>query len=131
MAYDGVFNDPDYHQLRNKRKKMMNASYAQIQMRKGLLEFCILQIISRGEVDASDMLEELTEAKMIIVDGALYPVLNQLKNASLITYEWKATISEPPKKYYNLTMEGIHFLETLSETWNTLVASIQLITSKQ
>ncbi len=109
----------------------MNASNTQIQMRKGLLEFCILHIISRGEVYASDMIEELTDAKMIVVEGTLYPLLNRLKNAGLVTYQWKESESGPPRKYYTITEEGKSFLETLDQTWDGLIQSIQLITSKR
>jgi PadR family transcriptional regulator, regulatory protein PadR len=109
----------------------MNASNTQIQMRKGLLEFCILHIISRGEVYASDLIEELTDSKMIVVEGTLYPLLNRLKNASLVTYKWVESESGPPRKYYTITEEGKEFLETLNETWDSLVNSTQLITSKK
>ncbi|MCH6233297.1 MULTISPECIES: PadR family transcriptional regulator [Cognataquiflexum] len=109
----------------------MNASNTQIQMRKGLLEFCILHIIARGEVYASDMIEELTDAKMIVVEGTLYPLLNRLKNASLVSYKWVESESGPPRKYYSITEEGSRFLETLNETWDSLVNSTQLITSKK
>lgn len=109
----------------------MNASNTQIQMRKGLLEFCILHIISRGEVYASDMIEELTEAKMIVVEGTLYPLLQRLKNASLVKYKWVESESGPPRKYYSITEEGKEFLETLNETWKSLVQSTQLITEKK
>ncbi|WP_009034678.1 PadR family transcriptional regulator [Indibacter alkaliphilus] len=109
----------------------MNASNTQIQMRKGLLEFCILHIISRGEVYASDMLEELTEAKMIVAEGTLYPLLQRLKNASLVSYKWVESESGPPRKYYLITEEGRDFLNTLNETWESLVSSTQMITSKQ
>ena len=109
----------------------MNASNTQIQMRKGLLEFCILHIISRGEVYATDMIEELTEAKMIVAEGTLYPLLNRLKNASLVAYKWVESESGPPRKYYTITEEGIGFLNTLAETWASLVASTQLITSNR
>jgi PadR family transcriptional regulator PadR len=109
----------------------MNASNTQIQMRKGLLEFCILHIISRGEVYASDMIEELTAAKMIVVEGTLYPLLNRLKSVSLVSYKWVESESGPPRKYYTITDEGKEFLETLNETWESLVSSTQLITSKK
>jgi PadR family transcriptional regulator, regulatory protein PadR len=109
----------------------MNASNTQIQMRKGLLEFCILHIIARGEIYASDMIEELTDAKMIVVEGTLYPLLNRLKNASLVSYKWVESESGPPRKYYSITEEGSRFLETLNETWDSLVNSTQLITSKK
>jgi PadR family transcriptional regulator PadR len=109
----------------------MNASNTQIQMRKGLLEFCILHIIARGEVYASDMIEELTDSKMIVVEGTLYPLLNRLKNASLVSCKWVESESGPPRKYYSITEEGSRFLETLNETWDSLVNSTQLITSKK
>ncbi|WP_291783210.1 PadR family transcriptional regulator [Cecembia sp.] len=109
----------------------MNASNTQIQMRKGLLEFCILHIIARGEVYASDMIDELTEAKMIVVEGTLYPLLQRLKNASLVSYRWVESESGPPRKYYAITEDGANFLETLNQTWDSLVTSTQKITSKQ
>ncbi|MCH7399365.1 PadR family transcriptional regulator [Belliella sp. DSM 107340] len=109
----------------------MNASNTQIQMRKGLLEFCILHIISRGEVYASDMIDELTEAKMIVVEGTLYPLLNRLKTASLVSYKWVESESGPPRKYYSITDEGKDFLLTLDQTWESLVKSTLLITSKR
>jgi PadR family transcriptional regulator, regulatory protein PadR len=109
----------------------MNASNTQVQMRKGLLEFCILHIIARGEVYASDMIDELTEAKMIVVEGTLYPLLNRLKNASLVSYKWVESESGPPRKYYSITEEGKAFLETLDETWDSLVKSTHMITSKK
>ena len=109
----------------------MNASNTQVQMRKGLLEFCILHIIARGEVYASDMIDELTDAKMIVVEGTLYPLLNRLKNASLVSYKWVESDSGPPRKYYSITAEGKAFLDTLDETWDSLVQSTHMITSKK
>ncbi|MFN3801423.1 PadR family transcriptional regulator [Belliella pelovolcani] len=109
----------------------MNASNTQIQMRKGLLEFCILHIISRGEVYASDMIDELTAAKMIVVEGTLYPLLNRLKKSGLVSYQWKESETGPPRKYYTITEEGKDFLVTLDQTWEDLIQSIQFITSKR
>jgi PadR family transcriptional regulator, regulatory protein PadR len=108
----------------------MNVANTQIQMRKGLLEFCILHIISRGEVYTSDLIEELTQAQMIVVEGTLYPLLNRLKSAALVTYRWVESESGPPRKYYSITEEGKEFLSTLSETWASLVNSTLQITSK-
>ena len=108
----------------------MNLENTQVQMRKGILEYCILHIISRGEVYASDMLDELTAAKMIVVEGTLYPLLTRLKNAGLLEYKWAETKSGPPRKYYTLTEEGSKFLSGLSETWEELVHSAQMIQTK-
>lgn len=108
----------------------MNVANTQIQMRKGLLEFCVLHIISRGEVYTSDLIEELTQVQMIVVEGTLYPLLNRLKSASLVQYRWVESESGPPRKYYSITEVGKTFLATLSETWNSLVNSTLQITSK-
>ncbi|MBF8963093.1 PadR family transcriptional regulator [Pontibacter sp. FD36] len=105
----------------------MKVENTQVQMRKGILEFCILEIISRGEVYASDMLEELTAAKMIVVEGTLYPLLTRLKNAGLLDYSWVESTSGPPRKYYTLTETGRSFLDQLRETWGELVASTEFI----
>ncbi|SIT86175.1 PadR family transcriptional regulator [Pontibacter indicus] len=105
----------------------MKVENTQVQMRKGILEFCILEIIARGEVYASDMLEELTAAKMIVVEGTLYPLLTRLKNAGLLDYSWVESTSGPPRKYYKLTETGSTFLEQLRETWGELVASTEFI----
>lgn len=108
----------------------MNVANTQIQMRKGLLEFCVLHIISRGEVYTSDLIDELTQAQMIVVEGTLYPLLNRLKTAELVTYRWVESESGPPRKYYSITEEGKAFLQTLAETWTSLVNSTQEITAK-
>ncbi|TDQ15225.1 PadR family transcriptional regulator [Algoriphagus boseongensis] len=108
----------------------MNVSNTQIQMRKGLLEYCVLHIISRGEVYTSDLIEELTQAEMIVVEGTLYPLLNRLKTAELVTYRWVESEAGPPRKYYSITEEGKKFLDTLSETWKSLVNSTLQITAK-
>ncbi len=84
----------------------MNVANTQTQMRKGLLEFCVLHIISRGEVYTSDLIEELTQAQMIVVEGTLYPLLNRLKSAELVTYRWVESESGPPRKYYSITEKG-------------------------
>ncbi len=108
----------------------MNVENTQVQMRKGILEFCILHIISRGEVYASNMLEELTSARIMVVEGTLYPLLTRLKNAGLVEYKWVESLSGPPRKYYLLTPAGRQFLEELQTTWEDLVASTQHITLK-
>ena len=110
--------------------RVMNVANTQIQMRKGLLEFCVLHIISRGEVYTSDLIEELTQAQMIVVEGTLYPLLNRLKSAELVTYRWVESEAGPPRKYYSITEEGTKFLATLSETWSSLVNSTLQITGK-
>lgn len=108
----------------------MKIENTQVQMRKGILEFCILQIISRGEVYASDMLGELTSARIMVVEGTLYPLLTRLRKAGLVDYKWVESNSGPPRKYYTLTTEGQDFLEELRKTWVELVDSTTQIINK-
>ena len=105
----------------------MNVENTQVQMRKGILEFCILNVISRGEVYASDMLEELTQVKIMVVEGTLYPLLTRLRKAGLVDYKWVESKSGPPRKYYTLTPKGSMFLSVLNTTWEELVDSTQSI----
>ena len=112
------------------KEVIMDLENTQVQMRKGILEYCILHIIARGEVYASDMLDELTSAKMIVVEGTLYPLLTRLKNSGLLEYKWVESKSGPPRKYYKLTDKGIKFLEKLTQTWDELVHSTEMITTR-
>ncbi len=105
----------------------MKVENTQVQMRKGILEFCILEIIGRGQTYASDMLGELTAARMLVVEGTLYPLLTRLKNAGLLDYSWIESVSGPPRKYYVLTDDGRQFLSLLRQTWTEMVASIRII----
>lgn len=107
----------------------MKIENTQVQMRKGILEYCILHIISRGEVYASDMLGELTSAKIMVVEGTLYPLLTRLRKAGLVDYHWVESLSGPPRKYYRLTEKGKIFLAQLDETWLELAASTNKIIS--
>lgn len=105
----------------------MNIENTQVQMRKGILEFCILHIISRGEIYASDILKELKDAKIIVVEGTLYPLLTRLRKADLLAYSWKESKLGPPQKHYTLTKKGNEFLQKLNFTWNELVLSTNKI----
>lgn len=108
----------------------MDIENAQVQMRKGILEFCILHIISRGEVYTSEMIEELTSAKIAVVEGTLYPLLTRLKNSGLLDYKWVESSSGPPRKYYVITDSGRIFLANLENTWSELSSSVHSIVSK-
>jgi len=109
----------------------MNVENTKVQMKKGILEYCILSIISKGEVYASDILNTLKEGKMIIVEGTLYPLLTRLKNSELVSYQWKESTSGPPRKYFQLTESGKHFLKELDQTWTDLVFAVEITTKKQ
>lgn len=106
----------------------MDLENTQSQMRKGILEYCILCIIGRGECYASDIIDRMKDAKLIVVEGTLYPLLTRLKNAGLLNYKWEESKSGPPRKYYSLTEEGKTFLSALSQTWNELSEAVSIIT---
>jgi PadR family transcriptional regulator PadR len=108
----------------------MNAENTQAQMRKGILEYCILSILSRGEAYPSEILEALEKAKLLVVEGTLYPLLMRLKNMELLTYRWEESSSGPPRKYYKITPQGIEFLAELDKTWIELQQAVQELTKK-
>ena len=111
-------------------ESMSNLENTQQQMRKGVLEFCILGIISQGEVYPSDIISKLKDAKLIVVEGTLYPLLTRLKNQGLLAYNWKESLSGPPRKYYSLTPLGEEFFNALNQTWNELAQAVNMTTSK-
>lgn len=108
----------------------MNLENTQAQMRKGILEMCVLSIISQKEAYPSDIIKKLKEAELIIVEGTLYPLLSRLKNAELLHYTWKESKVGPPRKYYHLTDSGSEFLSNLNETWKKLNSAVSHSTKK-
>ena len=102
----------------------MKLDNAIAQMRKGVLEYCVLAIISREEIYASDIINEMKEAKLIIVEGTLYPLLTRLKNSGLLAYKWVESKEGPPRKYYSITEEGTEFLQELNNAWKELNDSV-------
>ncbi len=107
-----------------------NLENSQAQMRRGVLEFCILSILSQEEVYPSDIISRMKQSKLIVVEGTLYPLLTRLKNGGLLQYRWEESKSGPPRKYYSLTPLGRKFLEELRTTWNELVEAVNLTTQK-
>lgn len=99
------------------------------QMRKGLLEYCILSIISRGEAYSSDILETLKRAQLVVVEGTVYPLLTRMKNEGLLSYRWQESTGGPPRKYYTLTPDGQQLLLQLHQEWQTISTAISQITS--
>ena len=98
------------------------------QMRKGILEYCILTIISRKEAYTSDILEALRQADLLVVEGTLYPLLSRLKNNGLLAYRWQESTDGPPRKYFTLTDEGKELLAALNQEWGTISQAIIKIT---
>ena len=105
----------------------MNDDNVKVQMRKGILEYCILAMLSREDSYAPKIIAELKEAQMIVVEGTLYPILTRLKNAGLLSYRWEESPQGPPRKYYILTEDGRKHLKLLDEAWDEMVAQIQAI----
>lgn len=105
----------------------MNIDNTSAQMRKGILEFCILSILKRKEAYPSEIIEDLKEAKLIVVEGTLYPLLTRLKNAGLLDYRWEESNAGPPRKYYRLTELGSNFNQELENTWNELKSAVNKV----
>lgn len=99
------------------------------QMRKGLLEYCILAIISRDEAYASDILDQLKVAQLVVVEGTVYPLLTRMKNEGLLTYRWQESTGGPPRKYYTLTDNGQQLLAQLDAEWKSICQAINRITT--
>lgn len=108
----------------------MNVENSKAQMRKGVLEFCILSVVRRQDSYATDIIKELKEARLIVVEGTLYPLLTRLKNMGFLSYRWEESTQGPPRKYYKITEEGEKFLEELKLAWKELNDSIELINKK-
>lgn len=111
-----------------KYHETMNIENTKAQMRKGVLEYCILSIIENEDKYASEILETLKDAKMLVVEGTIYPLLTRLKNAGLLSYRWEESTSGPPRKYYTLTENGKLFLKELNTTWDELRNAVNLVT---
>jgi len=109
----------------------MKIENTKAQMRKGVLEFCILSILENEEAYPSEIIEKLKAGKLIVVEGTLYPLLTRLKNADLLQYRWEESKSGPPRKYYSLTQEGKDFLKELESTWEELVNAVKLTRKNQ
>ncbi len=108
----------------------MSLENTQAQMRKGILEYCILSILARGEAYPSEILEALKNAKLLVVEGTLYPLLTRLKNEELLSYRWEESTSGPPRKYYHITESGNTFLSELNITWTELKEAVESLTKK-
>ncbi|GAA0871877.1 PadR family transcriptional regulator [Gangjinia marincola] len=109
----------------------MNIENTKAQMRKGVLEYCILSVLKDNDAYVAEILETLKDAKLLVVEGTIYPLLTRLKNAGLLNYRWEESTSGPPRKYYGLTENGVTFLHELTGTWNELQHAVNLVTTQK
>ena len=109
----------------------MKIENTKAQMRKGILEFCILSILSRDDAYTSEILSVLKDANLLVVEGTIYPLLNRLKKGGLLSYRWEESTSGPPRKYYVLTETGNLFLKELNTTWIGLSKSVEIVTKNK
>lgn len=105
----------------------MNVENSQAQMRKGILEYCILLIIAQEDCYVQDIINKLKASRMLVVEGTLYPLMTRLKNTGLLSYRWEESTQGPPRKYYSITEEGQHFLQELEKSWDELTAAIHAL----
>ena len=107
----------------------MQIENTKAQLRKGVLELCILSILAKERKYASEIISHLKDAKLIIVEGTLYPLLTRLRSAGYLGYEWEESKNGPPRKYYSITAEGKDFLAELSGSWNELKDAVEQLTN--
>lgn len=105
----------------------MNIDNAKSQMRKGMLEYCVLLLLRQRPAYASDIIHRLKDADLLVVEGTLYPLLSRLKNDGLLSYEWQESTQGPPRKYYALTPEGNEFLEGLDKAWGEIANTVNIL----
>jgi PadR family transcriptional regulator, regulatory protein PadR len=120
-----------YQEFNNFNRIIMKIENAKAQMRKGVLEYCILLVLNGEPLYASDIIQSLKEAKMIVVEGTLYPLLTRLKNDGLLSYRWEESTQGPPRKYYELTDSGRKFLSELESSWSELVDAVDKVRTKK
>ena len=106
---------------------MVDVTNAKSQMRKGMLEYCILLLLKRQAAYASDIIQQLKEAELLVVEGTLYPLLTRLKKDGLLAYEWQESTQGPPRKYYMLTADGERFLSELDAAWGEIANTVNIL----
>ena len=109
----------------------MNIENTKAQMRKGVLEYCILSVLRDNDAYVAEILETLKDAKLLVVEGTIYPLLTRLKNAGLLLYRWEESTGGPPRKYYGLTDAGREFLKELTYTWEELQTAVTIVTTQK
>lgn len=107
----------------------MNIENAQAQMRKGVLEYCILLVLIQGDAYAIDIINKLKTSQILVVEGTIYPLLTRLKNSNLLSYRWEESNQGPPRKYYALTQQGRDYLKELDNSWKDLVRTVNSISN--
>jgi PadR family transcriptional regulator PadR len=110
---------------------LINVDNTKAQMRKGILEFCILSTLIKGEAYPPDIIDQLKNSELIVVEGTIYPLLTRLKNAGLLSYRWEESTSGPPRKYYSLTPAGNAVAKELQKTWEELEKAVNSILKNQ
>ncbi len=109
----------------------MKVENTKAQMRKGVLEYCILSVLKDDDAYVAEILDTLKDAKLLVVEGTIYPLLTRLKNAGLLNYRWEESTSGPPRKYYGLTETGQLFLNELTTTWDELQTAVTVVTASK
>lgn len=101
------------------------------QMRKGILEYCILMVLAQRDAYASDIISKLKAVSLIVVEGTLYPLLTRLKNDGMLAYRWEESTMGPPRKYYQITDAGRKFLNELHSSWSELVETVNNLNNQK
>lgn len=105
----------------------MNIENIKSQMRKGVLEYCILSLLSKKDCYSGDLINSLKDSNMLVVEGTIYPLLSRLKNEGILSYRWEESNQGPPRKYYKLTESGKMFFDELDKSWNEMLEAVKSI----
>ena len=108
----------------------MDIENSKAQMRKGVLELCILAVLNEGERYPTEILEQMKNADLLVVEGTIYPLLTRLKNEGLLNYRWVESTGGPPRKYFTLTADGKNFLQQLKNAWSEMNDAVSKIVEK-
>jgi len=117
--------------INNQSDTNMNTDNAKSQMRKGMLEYCVLLLLRREASYANEIIRQLKEADLIVVEGTLYPLLSRLKRDGLLCYEWQESTQGPPRKYYTLSPDGEQALAELDAAWNEISNTVNVIRKRK
>ncbi len=101
------------------------------QMRKGILEYCVLTIIEQQEAYTAEIIEMLQAADLIVVEGTIYPLLSRMKNSGLLTYRWQESTEGPPRKYFCITEKGKELLQDLTREWHVICGAVNKTTKNE
>lgn len=97
------------------------------QLRRGVLEHCVLALLEGEERYGYDLVTELSEAGLLASEGTMYPLLSRLRKVELVETSWRESTSGPPRRYYSLTHRGRDAVVAFRVAWGDFKTSVDTI----